>query len=362
MMLRIRNLGCRLGSLEVLRGVDLEVGAGELFCLVGPSGGGKTTLLRVIAGLESSHAGEIELEGIPMNGVPPERRPVALVFQQPALWPHLTVAGNVEYGLRIRRVDAAERGRRVIEVLGRLRVAELAHCRPDEISGGQRQRVALARAMVLRPRMLLLDEPLSQIDPRQRAELRDEFRQIQRDLRITTVHVTHDPGEAFALADRMGVLIQGNLVQAGDPGSLYRRPKCREVAEYFGEVCWWEGRRVATVGGRIRVATRVGEFDVEPEAVEASGDSGWLGIRPGLLRSHPGVANPLTATVGSRVFLGSEEEWSLSGPGGAMLKMRLSAGSGGFRAGDSVTVGIQPSDLIWIGNSRVLENKNGSQI
>lgn len=361
-MLRIRNVGCRLGNLEVLRGVDLEIGAGELFCLVGPSGGGKTTLLRVIAGLETPHVGEVVLDGTPMNGVPPERRPVAMVFQQPALWPHLTVAENVDYGLRIRHVESAERGRRVMGVLERLRVAELARCRPDEISGGQRQRVALARALVLRPRMLLLDEPLSQVDPRQRAELRDEIRQVQRDLKITTVHVTHDPGEAFVLADRIGVLIQGNLVQAGDPRSLFRRPRCREVADYFGEVRWFEGQRVGIDGNRIRVATRVGEFDVDLETAEASGVSGWLGIRPGLLGSHLGVANPMAVTVQSRVFLGSEEEWGVTGPGGEVLKMRLRTGSGEFRLGESVTVGIDPADLIWIGNSRVPGNGNGSQI
>lgn len=345
----------------MLRGVDLEIEAGELFCLVGPSGGGKTTLLRVIAGLETPHEGEVFLDGIAMNGVPPERRPVAMVFQQPALWPHQTVAENVDYGLRIRHVEPAERCRRVMQILERLRVAELARCRPDEISGGQRQRVALARALVLRPRLLLLDEPLSQVDPRQRADLRDEIRQIQRELQITMVHVTHDSGEAFVLADRIGVLIQGDLVQAGDPRSLFRRPKCREVADYFGDVRWFEGRRVGGDGIRIRVVTRVGEFDVELETSGVSGASGWLGIRPGLLRRHLGVANPMSVTVQSRVFLGSEEEWGLTGPGGEVLKMRLRTGSEEFRIGDSVTVGVNPADLIWIGKSRVLGNENGSQ-
>ncbi|MFO1462051.1 MAG: ABC transporter ATP-binding protein [Verrucomicrobiota bacterium] len=347
-MLGIRNVGCRFGSLEALRAVNLEVGAGELFCLVGPSGGGKTTLLRVIAGLETHHEGDVVLDGMSLNGVAPERRPVAMVFQQPALWPHQSVAENVDYGLRIRKVSPAERNRRVMEVLERLRVAELAKCRPDEISGGQRQRVALARALVLAPRILLLDEPLSQVDPRQRAELRDEIRRIQRDLQITLVHVTHDPGEALVMADRMGLLNGGKLVQSGTPRSLFRSPICRAVGDYFGEVNWFEGQRVWCDGNRIRVATRIGEFDVEQEAPDESGTLGWLGIRTGALLNHQEAPNPIRAIVRATTFLGLEEEWILDGPGGETFKMRLRAGTGDLRIGAQVRVGIPPEDLIWV--------------
>ncbi|GAA2824698.1 putative spermidine/putrescine transport system ATP-binding protein [Leucobacter komagatae] len=222
------------GSTTVLHGVDLALEPGELVCLLGPSGCGKTTALRCIAGLEQVSGGRILLGDEDVTRVPVSRRDIGMVFQQYSLFPHLSVARNVEFGLRMRRVDRAERTRRVGELLEIVGLDHLAERFPHELSGGQQQRVALARALVTRPRALLLDEPLSALDAKVRVRLREQIRAIQTELGISTVFVTHDQEEALAISDRVAVMESGRIAQLGTPEELYRRPASPFVADFVG--------------------------------------------------------------------------------------------------------------------------------
>ncbi|RMD78569.1 MAG: ABC transporter ATP-binding protein, partial [Gammaproteobacteria bacterium] len=217
-----------------LRGVDLAVGEGELLVLVGPSGCGKSTLLRLVAGLERPSAGRVRIGGRDVTTLPPQRRDVAMVFQNYALYPHLSVAGNLAFPLRMRGVPRAQRRRRVAEVAALLGLEGLLERRPGELSGGQRQRVAMGRALVRRPQVLLLDEPLSNLDARLRVQLRAELAALQRRTGVTTLHVTHDQAEAMTLGHRVAVLRAGRLEQVGQPEALYREPATAFVAAFLG--------------------------------------------------------------------------------------------------------------------------------
>jgi ABC-type sugar transport system ATPase subunit len=228
------GVGKRFGDVVALADFTLDVGDGELVAILGPSGCGKSTLLRLTAGLEPLSEGSIGLDGERLDGVPPQARDVAMVFQSYALYPHLTVRANIEFPLRMRRVARAERGRRVEEVAGLLELGPLLERRPAELSGGQRQRVALARAVVRRPKLFLLDEPLSNLDARLRASVRQHLRDLQRGLRITTLYVTHDQVEAMTLGERVVVLEGGRIQQVDTPLGLYERPANTFVAGFIG--------------------------------------------------------------------------------------------------------------------------------
>jgi len=230
----VSGLVKRFGPVTAVDGVTLEVADGELLAVVGPSGCGKTTLLRLIAGLEQPDAGRVLIQGRDVTALPPERRDVGFVFQQFALFPNMSVAGNVEYGLKRRGVPRAERARRVQEMLAMVGLSQLAGRRPDQLSAGQQQRVALARALAPRPKTLLLDEPLSALDAAIRTRLREELRETQRRLGITTILVTHDQEEALAIADRVAVMNAGRLEQVGTPWELYDRPQTVFVAGFIG--------------------------------------------------------------------------------------------------------------------------------
>ncbi|MCW5556912.1 MAG: ABC transporter ATP-binding protein [Verrucomicrobiae bacterium] len=348
-MLVLHDIRRRLGGLDVLRGVRLSVSAGELFCLVGPSGGGKTTLLRLIAGLDSPDGGEIEMEGRSMRGVPPRERPVSMVFQHPALFPQRTVAGNVGYGLEARRVAAAERRDQVSLVLGRLGLNGLAEALPHQLSGGQQQRVALARALVLRPRLLLLDEPLSHLDPAQRAVLREELRRVRQEFGLTLIHVTHDPLEALSLGDRVGVLLQGVLAQVADPRTLYRRPADRAVAELFGAVSWVRGTVSAAEASGSVVSTPIGEFRIPSAGGVVRGTPGWLGIRPSALRPLPGGRRRIPVMVQSQAFFGDWTELTYRAGDGVVLRGRIGSLETPPRPGASIEVTVCEDELIWVG-------------
>src|SRR5947208_1766376 len=238
MRVSIRNLTKRFGSTAVLKDVSLEIGSQELFFLLGPSGCGKTTLLRLIAGFYQPDGGEVLFGDKPMNDVPPHRRNTGMVFQNYALWPHLTVAENVVYGLEVRSLPASEKKARLAEALSIVQMEKYADHTPNQLSGGQQQRVALARALVIRPDLLLLDEPLSNLDARLRLEMREEIRRIHSQTKITTIYVTHDQKEALSLADRMAVMRDGVIEQLGDPRTVYRAPANRFVADFIGETNW----------------------------------------------------------------------------------------------------------------------------
>lgn len=223
------------GTTVAVDSVTLEVMEGELFFLLGPSGCGKTTLLRIVAGFEAPDAGRIVIGGEDVTRTPPERRRTGMVFQNYALWPHMTVAENVAFGLKVRRLSASERDDRTGAALRAVRMQDYARRKPNQLSGGQQQRVALARALVIEPRVLLLDEPLSNLDARLRSEMRREIRRLCRESAITSVYVTHDQTEALSMADRLAVMREGRIVQVGRPRDVYQRPENRFVADFLGE-------------------------------------------------------------------------------------------------------------------------------
>jgi putative spermidine/putrescine transport system ATP-binding protein len=233
------------GDVVAVAGVDLDIGAGEFFTLLGPSGSGKTTTLRVIAGFERPDAGRVELQGVDVTRVSPSQRAVNTVFQDYALFPHMTVGENVEYGLRVRGIPRRERRERVDEVLERVRLPGLGNRKPAQLSGGQRQRVALARAIVNRPPVLLLDEPLGALDLKLRQEMQSFLQGLQRDLGITFVYVTHDQEEALTMSDRLAVFNAGLIEQVGSPADVYEHPQTEFVAGFVGvsNVLERDGRR-----------------------------------------------------------------------------------------------------------------------
>ncbi len=244
--IRLSGLTKRYGDVVAVRGIDLEIGRGEFFTMLGPSGSGKTTTLRMIAGFEDPSEGTIELAGEEVSGVPPFDRAVNTVFQDYALFPHMTVGENVEYGLKVAKVDKGERGRRRDEALEMVRLPGYAGRKPGELSGGQRQRVALARAIVNRPKVLLLDEPLGALDLKLREQMQTELKSIQGEVGITFVYVTHDQDEALTMSDRVAVFNDGRIEQVSPPRELYEHPVNEFVAGFVGvsNVIEREGKRL----------------------------------------------------------------------------------------------------------------------
>jgi len=250
------------GEVRAVAGIDLEIEAGEFFTLLGPSGSGKTTTLRMIAGFEDPSGGTIELAGEDMAGVPPYARAVNTVFQDYALFPHMTVGENVAYGLRIARIDKAERARRRDEALEMVRLPGYGARKPGELSGGQRQRVALARAIVNRPRVLLLDEPLGALDLKLREQMQSELKSIQGEVGITFVYVTHDQDEALTMSDRIAVFNQGKIEQVGSPSEVYEAPRTAFVAGFVGTSNLLTGETAKAITGAD------GTFTVRPEKIQ----------------------------------------------------------------------------------------------
>src|SRR6059036_3911187 len=234
MRIAVENLTKRFGALAAVSRVSLSIREGEMFTLLGPSGCGKTTLLRLLAGFYTADEGEIRFGDCVVNDVPPHERGIGMVFQNYALWPHMTVSENVSYGLKLRKVSSSDMAARVKGVLAKVGLTGLGDRYPGQLSGGQQQRVALARALVLNPQMLLLDEPLSNLDAKIRVQVRSEIRKLQQELGITTVYVTHDQEEALSLADRVAVIRDGHVLQVGKPKELYERPRTRFVADFVG--------------------------------------------------------------------------------------------------------------------------------
>jgi putrescine transport system ATP-binding protein len=252
---RIRGITKRFGDYVAVDGVDLDIYRAELFSILGASGCGKTTLLRMIAGLETPSAGHIEIDGVDMTGVPPYERPVNIMFQSYALFPHMTVEQNVAYGLKKDRRPAPEIEARVVEMLDLVRLTAHAKAKPDQISGGQSQRVALARALIKRPKVLLLDEPLAALDKKLREHTQFELANIQFQLGVTFVVVTHDQEEAMTLATRIGVMNRGEIVQVGTPTDIYEYPTTRFVADFIGSVNMFEGTLVEDEPDHVRIAS-----------------------------------------------------------------------------------------------------------
>src|ERR1041384_683133 len=259
--IRIQQLTKRFGPVTALQRLHLTIAPGELFFLLGPSGCGKTTLLRSLAGFYIPEEGQILFGDEDVTRLAPHKRNTGMMFQSYALWPHMTVAENVAFGLEERKVPRDEIKRRVREALESVRMAEFAERRPNQLSGGQQQRVALARALVIRPRCLLLDEPLSNLDAKLRLEMRGEIRRVCKEFKLTTVYVTHDQKEALSISDRMAILESGHILQVGSPRDVYRRPKRKTVANFIGDTDFFAGKVLGTQGDRVTVETEFGRFE-----------------------------------------------------------------------------------------------------
>jgi spermidine/putrescine transport system ATP-binding protein len=328
MLIRFENVTKRFGSFVAVDNVTLEIGAGEFFSLLGPSGCGKTTLLRMLAGLETPSAGRILIDGVDMTGVAPNRRPVNMVFQSYAVFPHMSVAENIAYGLRIDRVPRPEREARVAEALALVKLGELANRRPDQLSGGQRQRVALARALVKRPKVLLLDEPLSALDAKLREAMRGELAAIQREVGVTFVMVTHDQDEALAMASRCALMDRGALLQVASPAELYERPASRFVAEFIGTINAFEGTLTLGPGADATVLCAALEVPIavpRPVAM-AQGARVWVGLRPEKITLTPAVdprpdAGAAAGTILASAYLGATTLYDIRTPAGTLIKV-----------------------------------------
>jgi ABC-type Fe3+/spermidine/putrescine transport system ATPase subunit len=312
-LVRLRGLTKSYGSMVAVKPLDLDIHSGDFYALLGPSGCGKTTLLRMIGGFTEPTAGTVEIDGVDVTRMGPERRPTNMVFQGYGLFPHMTVRQNIAYGLKLAKLPPVEVETRVKEIIGLVRLEQLAERRPDALSGGQAQRVALARALVMRPRVLLLDEPLAALDLQLRKAMQEELRRIHRSIGGTFVFVTHDQGEAMALANRIAVMDAGACVQEGGPEEIYGAPRTRFISTFIGEANVLPGRRQ---GGRVTLEAGGSFADagadeavvvvVRPEAMALGGNL-------------PQGAVKLAGRLADSVFLGPYVRYRVELPGGGEI-------------------------------------------
>ena len=366
------NVTKRFGDVTAVDGVSLRIEKGELFFLLGPSGCGKTTLLRMIAGFYPPDGGRILFDDRDVSGVPPHRRNTGMVFQNYALWPHMSVFKNVEYGLTVRDLPADERDRRVKRALGMVQMEAYAERSPNQLSGGQQQRVALARALVIEPDAVLLDEPLSNLDAKLRLEMREQIRRLHGDLGVTMIYVTHDQKEALSMADRMAVLDGGRVSQVGEPRALYTRPASRFVAGFIGETNFIEGqvtrvdrgssfvdrkdqeqaKRTTNDESRLEVETAVGKIvsTACPDGLQA-GDRVTCSIRPEALAvvsgDPPAGDNVLSGQVEDVMYLGEIEQYFLKLDDGSSIKVvEPSPDAPKARAGERARLAFSPARVV----------------
>ena len=349
--IQVDQLTKRFGSVVALHELDLRIEPGELFFLLGPSGCGKTTLLRSLAGFYIPEEGKIRFGDEDVTKLEPHRRNTGMMFQSYALWPHMTVAQNVAFGLEERKVAKAEIKRRVGEALESVRMGAYGDRSPNQLSGGQQQRVALARALVIRPRCLLLDEPLSNLDAKLRLEMRTEIRRVCKEFKLTTVYVTHDQKEALSISDRMAILENGHILQVGAPQEVYRRPKRKTVAHFIGETDFIEGKLVGLEGEQAFVETAIGRFRGvlgDPTTMPAKGDAVTLSIRPECwtLREQSANENSITGRIGESVYLGEVAQYEFIAGVQTLKVYELNPrhlGSGGDR---DLFAQVEPQDVV----------------
>src|SRR4051794_812927 len=323
-LVRFEAVSKRFSGFTAVDRLSLDIIEGEFFALLGPSGCGKTTLLRMLAGFEAPDEGRILLDGEDISGVPPYRRPVNMMFQSYALFPHLNVEHNIGFGLRQENLPKAEIAARVKEALALVRLEGLQHRKPDQLSGGQRQRGALARCLGERPRVLLLDEPLAALDRRLREDTRFELADLQSRLGLTFVIVTHDQEEAMSLADRIGVMDKGRLAQVASPPEIYEQPNSRWVAQFVGDVNLIEGKVAALDAGGALIETTVGPLRVKQAGDARLGDTATVALRPEKLRLSreppPGQENRIAGQVWDIGYLGDLSLYQVKTDSGPMLK------------------------------------------
>jgi len=352
MELHFKNVSKFFGETRAVDGVTLDVKEGELFFLLGPSGCGKSTFLRTIAGFYRPDTGELYFGDKLMNDVPPYRRNIGMVFQNYALWPHMSVYENVEYGLNVRKLPAEDKKEKVKRVLEIVRMSEYAQRNPNQLSGGQQQRIALARALVIEPDVLLLDEPLSNLDAKLRLEMRQEIKRIHSEAGITSVYVTHDQKEALSLADRSAVMRDGKIVQIGTPREIYNLPVNAFVADFIGETNFLQGKLKAKTGDELLIDTSVGEISTTLADNELSlGNVVLCSIRPESISISDvpleNTPNQFEAAISSVTYLGDVEEyWLLLGDSLEIKVVMHNPGQNERQAGDKVYISFQPQDAV----------------
>jgi len=355
---RLINVSKYFDRNRVLEGINLSINAGELFFLLGPSGCGKTTCLRTIAGFYRPDEGKIYFDDRLMNDVPPHKRNTGMVFQNYALWPHMTVYQNVEYGLSVRGIPKAQRKKMVFEALQVVHMAEYADRNANQLSGGQQQRIALARALVIRPDVLLLDEPLSNLDAKLRLEMRGEIKRIHSESNVTTIYVTHDQKEALSMAERLAVMRDGKIIQVGTPREVYTRPINRFVADFIGETNFLVGELIGKdrTGGAL-AETPIGRLQTSDLYLEINpGEKVLCSIRPesislsdlGSLRGER-TTNLFPVKILSLTYLGEVEEYEVLAAGKQKMKIIVHNPGGVERKpGDELMAEVSPVDVVFL--------------
>jgi spermidine/putrescine transport system ATP-binding protein len=347
-LLEIRNVSRRFGDFTAVDNVSLAIEAGEFFTLLGPSGCGKTTLLRMIAGFDLPDSGQILLDGVDFAQTPPERRPVRTVFQSYALFPHMTVAGNIAFPLKMAKTPQSEIKSKIDEALEDVRLAGFGARYPHELSGGQRQRVAVARALVTHPKLLLLDEPLSALDAKLREQMQLELINLQKEVGITFVYVTHDQGEALALSHRIAVMNKGHVEQLDEPSRIYGFPKTRFVADFIGTCNLFDGL-ITSVDGHTMELDVHGLGLVRTAAADGAkqGMKGTLALRPEKILIGAEVAEDpdrihFSGQVKELLYLGDVTVYIVQTEGGALVEALLANSGAGrakfFEVGDAVQI------------------------
>ncbi len=338
--LELKEISKYFGRTVAVDRVTLEVRDGEFLTLLGPSGCGKTTTLRIIAGLVDPDDGEVLLDDKPMQHLPAHRRQTAMVFQSYALFPHMTVHDNIGFGLRMRGMPAERIAGRVNDALALVEMQGLGDRYPRQLSGGQQQRVAVARAIVTQPKVLLFDEPLSNLDAKLRERLRLELRALQQRLGVTTVYVTHDQAEALALSDRVAVMFQGRVVEIGTPREVYRSPRSRLTAEFLGVTNLLEGRVTAVSDGRCTVQTPLGPLQAEMASPVRTGETVILSFRPEDIRIGRHEGTTVMGRILHASYLGSITDYVVEAAG-TTLRIH-EAGSGSRAAGEEIALTLPP--------------------
>ena len=336
-------------TMLAVNNISLTIAPGELFFLLGPSGCGKSTLLRVIAGFYHPDGGELRFDEEEMNNVPPHQRNTGMVFQNYALWPHMTVSENIEYGLRLRKLDKSIRNEKITTVLEMVEMFEYRDRPVNTLSGGQQQRIALARALVIEPSVLLLDEPLSNLDAALRQNLRDEIKEIHSRTQITTIYVTHDQVEAISMADRMAIMKDGVFVQVGTPREIYQSPADPFVASFVGETNFISGKIQEIVDGKATIETPVGVLHTESVHHKFTpGQEVSCSIRPETIHLNGNsTSNQLTAKVRAVTYLGRVEEYELRIADTLKLKAIIhNPGTNTKKPGETVNISISPKAIV----------------
>lgn len=345
--IRLRGLKKSFGDTTAVAGVDLDIRQGEFFSMLGPSGSGKTTVLRLIAGFELPTAGIIELEGKDVSNAAPFERDVNTVFQDYALFPHMSLLDNVAYGLRVRGIGGKERRERAEQALERVQLGQFASRRPSQLSGGQRQRVALARALVVEPKVLLLDEPLGALDLKLRQQMQIELKELQRTLGITFIFVTHDQEEALTMSDRIGVFNNGRLEQIGSAHEIYERPNGQFVANFVGTSNVFDAVSAERLYGRREM------FSIRPERLRLHWDAPKRMHEGGA--ASAGAVTSVTGTVTSLIYLGHATQVRVSldaGPTVAVLVHGELPGTADELRQRRVNVGWADRDAVWLPDTR----------